>query len=92
VSLHGSAARPGRAAGRARRGDRTPKMRKTLRAAATDTCTFFALPGSPADTNMAAYCARTAASRRRHNERRARRDLNGALADPRRSVGPGAPG
>ena len=29
---------------------------KTLRAAATLTCTFLASPGSPAETNMAAYC------------------------------------
>ena len=29
---------------------------KTLRAAATLTCTFLALPGSPAEANMAAYC------------------------------------
>ena len=28
----------------------------TLRAAATLTCTFLALPGSPAEANMAAYC------------------------------------
>jgi hypothetical protein len=34
----------------------TRMMRNTLRAAVTLACTFFRLPGSPADANRQAYC------------------------------------
>lgn len=46
-------------------------MRKTLRAAATDACTFFTSPGCPAHTNMAAYCG----SRKRRHKGRGRGGL-----------------
>lgn len=36
----------------------TRMIRKTLRAAVTLACTFFRLPGSPADANRQAYCGR----------------------------------
>ena len=36
----------------------TRMMRNTLRAVATEACTFFTSPGWPAATNMAAYCGR----------------------------------